>query len=264
MCQSIAEGGQRCAAHTRPKFESAAWGSAEWVDAASAYAATQEGSDRLSTLLDKANQNGQVEDSVMIASALEAGELQREMARELRTRIQDAQASADLPPDRVVGQGIHARKEWRQDGELHRLGGPAIAGPDTHEEWYLHGQRHRIGGPAATYTDGTQKYYVRGQLHRTDGPAVTRRDGSQEWWAHGRIHRDGGPAVVTDGLEEWYSNGLRHREDGPATTYSDGKQIWYRNGNIHRTDGPAVIDADGTETWLHDGREVAPGTPYTG
>lgn len=48
MCKSQAEGGQRCAAHTRPRFEAANLGTPEWTKAAKEYASTREGHERLS------------------------------------------------------------------------------------------------------------------------------------------------------------------------------------------------------------------------
>lgn len=39
--------------------------------------------------------------------------------------------------------------------------------------WKLpNGQLHRIGGPAIEYADGEKKYYEHGELHREDGPAI--------------------------------------------------------------------------------------------
>jgi len=75
---------------------------------------------------------------------------------------------------------------WYQNGQIHRIGGPAITTANGNESWYQNGKIHRTGGPAATYTDGSEEWYQNGQLHRLDGPAVTnRRDGTQEWWENG-------------------------------------------------------------------------------
>jgi hypothetical protein len=55
-------------------------------------------------------------------------------------------------------------KEWRnEDGDLHRLDGPAI-------EW----------------EDGTKQWRVNGKLHRLDGPAVEFADGYKIWWIVGK------------------------------------------------------------------------------
>ena len=45
------------------------------------------------------------------------------------------------------------------EGELHRVGGPAVIWVDGYQEWYLHGKRHRIDGPAVILTDGTFEWW---------------------------------------------------------------------------------------------------------
>lgn len=62
-------------------------------------------------------------------------------------------------------------QEWREDGELHRLDGPAVIYPDGGESWYRKGYFHRLDGPAVTYTNGELRWYRWGELHRIDGPA---------------------------------------------------------------------------------------------
>lgn len=42
MCQSLAHGGQRCAAYARPRYQSAPFGTPDWDDAAATYASTPE------------------------------------------------------------------------------------------------------------------------------------------------------------------------------------------------------------------------------
>lgn len=51
MCQSQAEGGKRCASHTRPKFEAATFGTPEWDEAATEYARTKQGNARLTAMV---------------------------------------------------------------------------------------------------------------------------------------------------------------------------------------------------------------------
>lgn len=43
MCKSQADGGKRCATHTRPRFEAATFGTLEWDEAAAEYARTKSG-----------------------------------------------------------------------------------------------------------------------------------------------------------------------------------------------------------------------------
>ncbi len=96
------------------------------------------------------------------------------------------------------------------EGELHRVGGPAVIWVDGYQEWYLHGKRHRIDGPAVTDGHGYEAWYLNGEEHRKDGPAVTDSDGRLEWWEHGHLHRLDGPAIAhPDGTLEWWEHGVR-------------------------------------------------------
>jgi len=67
-------------------------------------------------------------------------------------------------------------KRWfNENGELHRLDGPAVIG-HGYESWYVNGKRHRDNGPAVSivYEDGVlcQEWYINNLLHRLDGPAI--------------------------------------------------------------------------------------------
>ncbi len=100
-------------------------------------------------------------------------------------------------------------KEWRLNGKLHRLDGPAvkIVGRDGREEWWQNGKLHRLDGPAFVDKDsGQQEWHQNGKLHRLDGPAVVR------------------PAVVhANGTKEWFINGKEYSEK------EFNKEIWNRN-----------------------------------
>ena len=76
MCRSVAQGGQRCAAHTRPRYEAATFGTPEWDSAAAEYASTPEGR---SVLLQAYGAERSVERSVALFSALSRGEGMREV-----------------------------------------------------------------------------------------------------------------------------------------------------------------------------------------
>jgi len=81
--------------------------------------------------------------------------------------------------------------EWYQNGQLHRIEGPAIERADGSKMWYVNDQRHRIDGPAVEYADGDKYWYQNGQRHRLDGPAVEWVDGGKEWYIEGeRLTRD--------------------------------------------------------------------------
>jgi len=69
----------------------------------------------------------------------------------------------------IDGIGI---KRWRnKNGELHRVGGPAVEhGGGDGKIWYQNGERHRIDGPAFEYIDGSKLWYIR------DRPFETKED----------------------------------------------------------------------------------------
>ena len=93
------------------------------------------------------------------------------------------------------------------------------------------GQLHRLDGPAYIGADGRREWWQNGRLHRLDGPAVEWEDGSQEWWQNGQRHRLDGPAREwANGSREWYQNGLRHRLDGPAHEWANGAREWWIDG----------------------------------
>ena len=101
--------------------------------------------------------------------------------------------------------------------------------------WYQNGQLHRLDGPAIESVNGEKKWYQNGQYHRLDGPAVEYSNGGKEWYQNGQHHREDGPAIeYPTGYKEWYQNGFLHRLDGPAIEYADGCKEWYQNGNFHR------------------------------
>lgn len=72
------------------------------------------------------------------------------------------------------------------------------------------GQVHRVDGPAITWPGGTQAWYLNDQLHRVDGPAIIRSNGRQSWYLYGKLHRLNGPAVIRAGGScEWWINGIQ-------------------------------------------------------
>ena len=56
-------------------------------------------------------------------------------------------------------------------------------------EWYQNGQLHRLDGPAREWRDGAKVWYQNGKLHRLDGPAREWGDGSKEWWLNGKYYK---------------------------------------------------------------------------
>ena len=53
-------------------------------------------------------------------------------------------------------------KEWRQNGLLHRLDGPAIEYADGDNHWFQNGKLHRLDGPAIECADGGKRWYING------------------------------------------------------------------------------------------------------
>jgi hypothetical protein len=85
-----------------------------------------------------------------------------------------------------------------ENGELHRVDGPAVERPNGYRAWWLNGELHRVDGPAIEYADGTRAWYLNGEPHRVDGPAIEYADGTRAWWVDGNLHRTDGPAVAKE------------------------------------------------------------------
>ncbi len=73
-------------------------------------------------------------------------------------------------------------QEWRQEGLLHKLDGPAVTSPNGRQEWRQNGLLHRLDGPAVVGGQGSEFWYQHDKLHRVDGPAVILSGGTQEWY----------------------------------------------------------------------------------
>jgi hypothetical protein len=55
-------------------------------------------------------------------------------------------------------------KEWYENGEFHRLDGPAIEFASGDKHWYQNDRLHRLDGPAKELADGYRCWYQNGQL----------------------------------------------------------------------------------------------------
>ena len=78
-------------------------------------------------------------------------------------------------------------KEYRNEqGQLHRLDGPAVEWADGGKRWYVDGKPHRIDGPAVEWSGGHKSWYVYGKRHRTDGPTLEWDDGHKSWYVDGK------------------------------------------------------------------------------
>ena len=105
MCQSQAEGGLRCAAHTAPRFRSATPGTPEWDTAAAEYASTRGGAVVIAAMRDAAAEEGDVVQEVALAHALAEGARRRQTAGEVRQALSPTSAatapSAPVPAGRT-------------------------------------------------------------------------------------------------------------------------------------------------------------------
>jgi len=53
--------------------------------------------------------------------------------------------------------------EWRVNGILHRVNGPARLGYNGYAEWWLNGLRHRVDGPAVVACNGHNQRWIDGR-----------------------------------------------------------------------------------------------------
>lgn len=86
-------------------------------------------------------------------------------------------------------------------------------------KWYQNGNLHRLDGPAVEYEEGHEEHgykewYQNGNLHRLDGPAIEWPSGSSEWYCHGNLHRLDGPAIeYVSGIKSWYIEDEEYTEE---------------------------------------------------
>lgn len=183
MCKTVREGGQRCAAHTRPRYERATPGTEDWDRYAASYASTPSGQRQLTMELAAAEPDS--DHAAALAQALKRGAQIRERDAAAYAAIQEGRSAAPRRGKVKVAETAAGRR-WTLAGHLHREDGPAIEFADGGRHWYRDGLLHREDGPAIESADGTRQWAQRGRLHREDGPAVERADGTSEWWVNGK------------------------------------------------------------------------------
>ena len=82
-------------------------------------------------------------------------------------------------------------KHWyNNDGQYHRLDGPAIEWSDGSKSWCVNGKLHRLDGPAFEHVNGTKEWWVNGKRHRLDGPAIEALSGHKQWWVNGKKYSE--------------------------------------------------------------------------
>ena len=65
-----------------------------------------------------------------------------------------------------------------------------IVGKYGDKHWYQNGDYHRLDGPAIEYPNGTKEWWQNGKRHRTDGPAVEHGNGSKRWYIDGKEYTE--------------------------------------------------------------------------
>jgi len=97
-------------------------------------------------------------------------------------------------------------------------------------DYRRNGHLHRLDGPAREYENGDKIWFQNHQLHRVNEPVIEYK-GSKEWWQNGGLHRLDGPAIEHEnGDKEWFQHGQRHRLDGPAIEYTNGNMLYFNHG----------------------------------
>jgi len=108
-----------------------------------------------------------------------------------------------------------------KDGQLHCDNGPAVVFDyDGGEEiqYYNHGKKHRVGGPAIDGPNSTE-YWIEGRLHRDGGPSVT-------------YHKGNGDGL---GVNQclYHLNGVIVSKEIAESTHSDFKrELFYKEKNV--------------------------------
>lgn len=151
---------------------------------------------------------------------------------------------------------------WEENGEPHRLDGPALVGDGT-EIWFKNGVVHCDRGPAIVTPD-SEYYFTDGYLHRRHGPAWRRTLNREGWCIDGTYHRVDGPAITLRRVKKWvfwgmcmpeadvlciaatFRRALRRRKMALALrwVYSDEGQEW-----CWRPGGPGASAAG--RAWTH-------------
>jgi predicted nucleotidyltransferase component of viral defense system len=129
MCMSEAEGGQCCAAHTRPRYEQTPVTSPDWFDAARDYASTPQGRTQLTAEAAEAGLFGDRARVARLRAALMRGETLRAVNAET-VRLRDTHRRRSLIQEEIDGVrnefGVATEQVLRDHAISHILG--ALAG----------------------------------------------------------------------------------------------------------------------------------------
>lgn len=152
--------------------------------------------------------------------------------------------------------------EWRTNGKLHRIDGPAVIYPDKNYSWFIEGEMIRsadVYQQKAGLTDEQMTFLILTYGSPTViYPIINPIDGAYEWHdKHGQLHRDDGPARLLPHIEEWYQHGELHRDYAPAVIVEfSGAEHWYQHGKRHRIDGPASTSLFDNNEWCIRGELI--------
>lgn len=196
-------------------------------------------------------------------------------------------------------------KAWFLPGQTHRVhhrdgDKPALITANGDQAYMQNGQLHRVVGPAFIGADGKQEYYIHGKLvsgEKAAATAVTNvlppppppAEDVQVTFEHGRavvnypngskgyLHHNLGQQgnfydkqgkpnyaimkyyITANGDILHLENAVRHRDgDLPAVEGADGSREWWVRGMRHRERGPAVITANGEEFYYQNGKKMEP------
>lgn len=101
MCKSAAEGGQRCAAHTRARYEATTPADPQWDTVAAEYASTPEGAQALQGQIAHYQQADNPRAVARLSSAVERGRVLRESNQAAAAAIKDARPVSDIDPSQL-------------------------------------------------------------------------------------------------------------------------------------------------------------------
>lgn len=108
MCRSTRDGGQRCAAHTRPAYEAATFGTPAWDAAAAEHASTPSGAVALTTALAQATTAENYDRAAALTTALRRGTALRAAAQETAQAVTSTHVVTDqqrLAVNAYTGRG---------------------------------------------------------------------------------------------------------------------------------------------------------------
>lgn len=142
MCKSHAEGGQRCAASTRAKYEATPSTSPEWEQVAAEYASTREGHDRLKEQAHEARYNRDYDMEARLLRARFLGASLREANREAAARIAAATPAQPAGPVVVHVPADMSRADLLAQAEVRHLPADILAAsPDERLVTYINTSR---------------------------------------------------------------------------------------------------------------------------